>query len=138
MIKFWFCFFVCFFHCVVDLQLKKSIPNAYASNFNFDQNYSEGGDNRELEYGNLPQLQTEFELDEHQLRTREACLHEFENLQREIEDIQELFVKLNGSVVEQKDDVEVVETNVIETHEHVEAAEKSLRQALSYKKAMYP
>lgn len=131
-------FFRFFFHCVIDLQLKKSIPNAYASNSNFDQNYPEDGDNRELELGNLPQLQTEFELNEHQLRTREACLNEFENLQREIEDIQELFVKLNGSVVEQKDDVQAVETNVIETHEHVEAAEKSLRQALTYKKAMYP
>lgn len=72
------------------------------------------------------------------MRSREACLNEFENLQREIEDIQELFVKLNGSVVEQKDDVEAVENNVVETQEHVEAAEKSLRQALKYKKAMYP
>lgn len=77
-------------------------------------------------------------MNEHQLRSREACLNEFENLQREIEDIQELFVKLNGSVVEQKDDVQAVENNVLETQEHVEAAEKSLRQALTYKKAMYP
>ncbi|XP_055321591.1 syntaxin-17 [Sitodiplosis mosellana] len=120
----------------LDLQLKKSIPNAYAPSSNFD--YPEDGDNREQGLSNLPQLQTEFELNEHQLRSREACLNEFENLQREIEDIQELFVKLNGSVVGQKEDVQAVETNVIETHEHVEAAEKSLRQALTYKKAMYP
>lgn len=118
------------------MQLKKSIPNAYAQNSNY--NYPEDSDNREMELGYLPQIQTEFELNEHQLRSREACLNEFENLQREIEDIQELFVKLNGTVVEQKEDVQAVETNVIETHEHVEEAEKSLRQALTYKKAMYP
>lgn len=63
---------------------------------------------------------------------------EFENLQREIEDIQDLFCKLNGSVVEQKEDVQAVEENVVETQVHVEEAEKSLRQALIYKKAMYP
>lgn len=123
---------------IVDLQLKKSIPNAYAQNSNFNYNYPEDSDNRETELGYLPQIQTEFELNEHQLRSREACLNEFENLQREIEDIQELFVKLNGSVVEQKEDVQAVETNVIETHDQVEEAEKSLRQALTYKKAMYP
>lgn len=117
----------------LDLQLKKSIPNSNAY-----YNYPEDGDNREIELNSLPQIQADFELSEHQLRSREACLVEFENLQREIEDIQELFCKLNGSVVEQKEDVQAVEENVVETQVHVEAAEKSLRQALTYKKAMYP
>lgn len=72
------------------------------------------------------------------MRSREACLAEFENLEREIEDIQDLFIKLNGSVIEQKTDVQAVEDNVVEAQVHVEEAEKSLRQALTYKKAMYP
>lgn len=126
--------FVFFFAFSIDLQLKKSLPN---TNSNYYSNYPEDDDNRELEL-DLPQIQTEFEQDEHQLRSREACLAEYENLQREIEDIQELFFKLNGAVVEQKDDVQVVEDNVVETQEHVEEAEKQLRQALTYKKAMYP
>lgn len=87
---------------------------------------------------NLPQIQTEFEMNEHQLRSREACLAEFENLQREIEDIQGLFVKLNGTVLEQRDDVTAVEENVEEAQVQVEEAEKQLRRALTYKKAMYP
>lgn len=126
-----FCFFFAF---SIDLQLKKSLPN---TNSNYYSNYPEDDDNRELEL-DLPQIQTEFEQDEHQLRSREACLAEYENLQREIEDIQELFFKLNGAVVEQKDDVQAVEDNVVETQEHVVEAEKQLRQALTYKKAMYP
>lgn len=122
----------------IDLQLRKSLPDLNTTvNSNYYSNYSENTDNREIEL-DLPQIQTEFQLNEHQIRSREACLAEFENLQREIEDIQELFGKLNGAVVEQKDDVQVVENNVVEAQEHVEEAEKHLRQALTYKKAMYP
>lgn len=103
-----------------------------------NNSYTDNSDNREAELINLPQIQTEFELNEHQLRSREACLEEFENLQREIVDIQELFCKLNGTVLEQKEDVTAVEENVVEAQVHVEEAEKQLRQALTYKKAMYP
>lgn len=120
------------------MQLKKSFAKTNDRNSTYNYNYPEDSDNREVELDNLPQIQTEFETSEHQLRSREACLVEFENLQREIEDIQDLFFKLNGSVVEQKDDVQAVEENVVEAQVHVEEAEKSLRQALTYKKAMYP
>lgn len=124
------------FFQILDLQLKKALPKPNTQNYS--SGYPEDGDNREMQLGNLPQIQAEFELSDHQLRSREACLAEYENLQREIEDIQDLFSKLNGNVVEQKDDVQAVEENVVEAQVHVEAAEKSLRQALSYKKAMYP
>lgn len=87
---------------------------------------------------NLPQIQADFELSDHQLRSREACLAEFENLQREIVDIQDLFFKLNGTVLEQAENVTTVEENVVEAQVQVEEAEKQLRQALTYKKAMYP
>lgn len=77
-------------------------------------------------------------MSEHQLRQREACLQEFENLQREIEDIHDLFNKLNGTVIEQKDDVVVIAENVEEAQVMVEEGEKQLKQALTYKRAMYP
>lgn len=86
----------------------------------------------------LPQIQTEYQSADHQLRSREACLVEYEKLQNEIEEIHDLFFKLNGVVVEQRTDVEHVEDNVSETQVHVVEAEKQLRQALTYKKAMYP
>lgn len=115
--------------------MKNSTSNATSPQSNFED--FENNPESEL-IDNLPQIQTEFELNEHQLRSREACLAEFENLQREIEDIQDLFCKLNGQVVEQKDDVTAVEENVEEAQVQVEEAEKQLRQALTYKKAMYP
>lgn len=127
---------ICFYfvHVPIDLQLKMSLPNrnVQSPNSNHDD------DSREAELVNLPQIQAEFEMNEHQLRSREACLAEFEHLQREIEDIQELFCKLNGTVIEQKTDVQAIEDNVVESQVHIEEAEKSLRQALTYKKAMYP
>lgn len=116
----------------IDLQLKKSLASQTTQMTTSNSSYTEEG------LLDAPQIQAEFELNEHQLRSREACLAEFENLQREIEDIQDLFCKLNGTVIEQKDDVQAVEENVIEAQVQVEEAEKQLRQALTYKKAMYP
>lgn len=97
-------------------------------------------DDQDDQFGleDLPQIQAEFQLSEHQLRSREACLAEVENLQREIQDIQGLFFQLNEHVVVQGDNVEAAEDNISETKVHVEQAEKNLRQALTYKKAMYP
>lgn len=128
---------ICFFIIIhLGLQLKNSLssnPKNQQSNFeDFEKDLE-----AEL-VDNLPQIQTEFETDEHLLRSREACLAEFVNLQHEIEDIQDLFCKLNGTVLEQKEDVTVVEENVAEAQVQVEEAEKQLRQALTYKKAMYP
>lgn len=94
--------------------------------------------NKTTEVENLPQIQAHFNNDEHQLRSREACLHEYENLQREIEDIHDIFHKLNGHVVEQREDIVHIEENVDVARVDVMEAEKSLKQALTYKKAMYP
>lgn len=122
---------------ILDLQLKKSLLKSNTQNNSSGYKYPED-DNQEVGLENLPQIQANFEHGEHQLRSRQACLAEFENLQHEIVEIQDLFCKLNGSVVEQKADVQAVEDNVVEAQVHVEEAEKSLRQALTYKKAMYP
>lgn len=115
-----------------DLQVKKATTKT--NHYQTDDFHDD--DRMGLE--NLPQIQTEFGTSEHQLRSREACLAEFENLQREVQDIQQLFFKLNENVVAQGDNVQAVEDNVSETAVHVEQAEKNLRQALTYKKAMYP
>lgn len=120
---------------IIGLQLKNSSLNSTVQQRNFED--FENNPESEL-VDNLPQIQTEFEMNEHQMRSREACLAEFENLQREIEDIQDLFFKLNGTVVEQADNVTAVEENVEEAQVQVVEAEKQLRQALTYKKAMYP
>lgn len=86
----------------------------------------------------MPQIQANFQMDEYQLKSQQACLEEFENLQREVEDIYGLFHKLNDNVVEQKEMVEVVADNVDTTAENVDKGESNLRTALRYKKTMYP
>lgn len=88
--------------------------------------------------GDLPQIQAQFDSSEQLYESRKACLEEFENLQREIEDIHVIFTHLNGEVAEQGQSVAQVEENVEEAQVQVEAGEKQLRQALTYKKAMYP
>lgn len=120
------------FIVIAGLQLRT--PSAKSSKQNSFEDY----ENEDLEFDEIPQIQTDFKLSEHQLRTREACLQEFENLQREISDIHDVFYKLHGAVGEQAEHIDNVEENVEETKVSVEEAEKSLKQALTYKKAMYP
>lgn len=91
----------------------------------------------ELQIDNI-QIQTNFNLSEHQLRQREACLIELENLHREIEDLHGIFNRLNDTVAIQGETVEVAAKNVETAQIQVEQGESSLRQALKYKKAMYP
>lgn len=125
-------FNVCYLFSI-DLQIKRIAKKAN----NTDDN-AQTDDDDQLQMRTLPQIQTEFESTEHQLRSREACLVEYEKLHTEIEEIQDLFFKLNDVVADQGTDVDIVEDNISETQVHVEAAEKQLRQALTYKKAMYP
>lgn len=86
----------------------------------------------------IPEIQTEFKLSEHQLRSREACLTELENLHREIADLHGIFNRLHDTVEIQGETIEVVAENVEVTQVQVEQGARSLRAALSYKKAMYP
>lgn len=86
----------------------------------------------------VPQIQAQFQLNEHQLKSREACLAEFEKLQDEIQDLHQMFHQLHGEVHVQKESVNVIANNVEETQVQVEQGEQSLKQAVRYKKAMYP
>lgn len=119
-------------HFIAAIQLKT--PSTKSSNQNSFDDYEP----HELENTTIPQIQTEYELSEHQLRSRQACLAEFENLQREIEDIHQMFHTLHGTVDEQAENVTAVAENVEDAAINVEQGEKQLKQALTYKKAMYP
>uniref|UniRef100_A0A1L8DVK1 Putative snare protein pep12/vam3/syntaxin 7/syntaxin 17 n=1 Tax=Nyssomyia neivai TaxID=330878 RepID=A0A1L8DVK1_9DIPT len=86
----------------------------------------------------IPCLQSEFQLSEHQLKAREACLTEYENLHREVTGIHELFHRFSENVHVQAESVNAVEENVTVTQDNVQQGEQNLRTALKYKKAMYP
>ncbi|KAL5291627.1 STX17 family protein [Megaselia abdita] len=86
----------------------------------------------------LVQIQTDYNSLEHQLETRKACLQEFENLQREVEDLHSTFKTVSELVHDQSESVDAVADNAEEALENAQVAESQLRRALTYKKAMYP
>lgn len=61
-----------------------------------------------------------------------------ENLHREIGDLNQIYHRLHGTVEEQGETIQVAAENVEEAQIQVEHGARSLREALSYKKAMYP
>lgn len=91
-----------------------------------------------MDIHSVPQIQAQFQISEHQIKSREACLAQFEKLQGEIEDLHDMFNQLHGEVHLQKEGVNVIAENVEETQVQVEQGEQSLKQAVRYKKAMYP
>lgn len=86
----------------------------------------------------LLQIQTDYNNVEHQLETRKACLEQFENLQREVEDMHFMFTTVSKLVNEQGERVDIVSDNAEEALENTQLAETQLKKALMYKKAMYP
>lgn len=103
-----------------------------------DDDYNNDANSSGLQQICIPEIQTEFKLSEHQLRSREACLTELENLHREIADLHGIFNRLHETIEVQGETIEVVADNVEVTQVQVEQGARSLREALSYKKAMYP
>lgn len=116
----------------LELQLKS--PSSSKSSFDDDDPNAE----TPLDIHSVPQIQTQFQLSEHQIKSREACLAQFEQLQSEIEDLHGMFSQLHGDVHVQKDSINVIADNVEVTQVQVEQGEQSLKQAVRYKKAMYP
>ncbi|EDV95625.1 syntaxin-17 [Drosophila grimshawi] len=86
----------------------------------------------------LPQLETDFQLEQHQLAQREACLVQMEQLQHEIQDLHGMFHGMRQLTQEQATSVQSIADNAEEALENVQQGERSLRNALGYKKAMYP
>ncbi|XP_034481537.1 syntaxin-17 [Drosophila innubila] len=86
----------------------------------------------------LPQLQADFHLEEHQLAQRQACLDQMQRLQHEIYDLQGVFHTMRELTQEQAVSVQSIADNAEEALENVQVGEGYLRNALTYKKAMYP
>lgn len=113
------------------MQLKS--PSTSKSSFDEDDDNAET-----LDIHSVPQIQTQFQLTEHQIKAREACLAQFEQLQNDIVDLHDMFNQLHGEVHLQKDSINVIAENVDVAQVQVEQGEQSLKQAVRYKKAMYP
>lgn len=88
--------------------------------------------------GNLPQIQADFQNQQHQLQARQACLEQFESLHREVEDLHSMFSKFGELAHEQGEQVNIIADNAEEALENVNEGEVQLRTALKYQKAMYP
>lgn len=86
----------------------------------------------------IPTLQSDFQLNDHQLRARENVLRECEELRQNVEDLQGMFYGLSGEVVHQGESVQVVQNNVVVAQGQIEEGATQLQKALKYKKAMYP
>lgn len=86
----------------------------------------------------FPQIQADFQLQEHQVQAQQACLEEFEHLHREVEDLHNMFKTFGEIVHEQGESVDIIADNAEEALENVVKGESNLQAALQYKKAMYP
>ncbi|XP_030560893.1 syntaxin-17 [Drosophila novamexicana] len=122
-----------------ELQLK-SPSSARASHYDEDQDNPAVVDIEQVPalQHTLPQLQTNFQLEQHQLAQRQACLDQMERLQNEIHDLHGMFHGLRQLTQEQAVSVQSIADNAEEALENVQAGEGHLRNALKYKKAMYP
>ncbi|KAH8235034.1 hypothetical protein KR032_007951 [Drosophila birchii] len=123
------------------LELKlKSPTSTLGSQYDEDQDNPAGNvDMHNLPaHQHMPQLQVNFQLEEHTLAQRQACLDQMENLQREIYDLHGMFQGMRQLTAEQSVAVEKIADNAEEALENVQEGERQLRQALTYKKAMYP
>ncbi|KAH8286379.1 hypothetical protein KR054_007994 [Drosophila jambulina] len=108
----------------------------------YDEDQDNPGENVDMHnlpaHQHMPQLQVNFHLEEHTLAQRQACLDQMENLQREIYDLHGMFQGMRQLTAEQSVAVEKIADNAEEALENVQEGERQLRQALTYKKAMYP
>lgn len=78
------------------------------------------------------------EVRKKQLASKEAYLQEFENLQREAEDIYQIYKNVNEMVVVQGETIDKIEENVEAASDNVSQGAQHLEQALKYKQYGYP
>ncbi|XP_017028598.1 syntaxin-17 [Drosophila kikkawai] len=120
-------------------ELKLKSPTSTLGSQYDEDNPAENVDMHNLPaHQHMPQLQVNFQLEEHTLAQRQACLDQMENLQREIYDLHGMFQGMRQLTAEQSVAVEKIADNAEEALENVQEGERQLRQALTYKKAMYP
>lgn len=120
-----------------EIDLRHATQPQYDEDENRDQN-SHSSHNQTQQQTHIPAIEADFNLSEHQLQTRTACLQELDNLHRDLQDLHGIFHQLHETVQVQGETVTQVAQHVEETQVAVEQGESSLRQALRYKKAMYP
>lgn len=121
---------------LTELQLKT--PSAQQDDDQDDNHSLVDIDNVPALQNALPPLQTNFQLEEHQLLQRQSCLEQMEQLQHEIYDVNCMFHGMRELVQEQAVSVQSIADNAEEALENVIEGEKQLRNSLTYKKAMYP
>ncbi|XP_008553900.1 syntaxin-17 [Microplitis demolitor] len=80
------------------------------------------------------QLQTEND----EIERQNACLHAWNSLQNDLQQLHQLFIHMNKLIYDQKHHVNEVEDNVIESHENVSRGNKFLEKASKLKVAAYP
>ncbi|XP_074101450.1 syntaxin 17 [Cotesia typhae] len=80
------------------------------------------------------QLQTEQD----EIERQNACLHAWNSLQNDLQQLHQLFVHMNQLIYDQKHHVNEVEDNVVESHENVVRGNKFLEKASKLKVATYP
>ncbi|XP_033340600.1 syntaxin 17 [Megalopta genalis] len=73
-----------------------------------------------------------------ELEHQQACLHTWNNLHEDINQLHDLFIDFNKIVDDQRALVNTAESDIEETQVNVEAGEQSLARASRYKHAMYP
>ncbi|KAJ3660392.1 hypothetical protein Zmor_004842 [Zophobas morio] len=84
------------------------------------------------------QIQIHDDLDEIKLKQRQELLEDVENVQRDAQDLNEIFTQLNQMVESQRENVDKVEESVDNTQENVQSGLRQLVKAHKLKTAAYP
>lgn len=126
----------------IEIDLKNPVQpkpsaNLYADDYYGDQ-HDDNPQQAQQQQRQLPAIQCDFNPTAHQLHAQTVCLRQLESLHQDLEDLHGIFQRLHGGVVEQGEQVARVADDVDESKVSVERGERQLRQALAYKKAMYP
>ncbi|XP_076623391.1 syntaxin 17 [Colletes latitarsis] len=111
----------------LEMEMHLSVPQSQSPKEE-DQATSHPLDNRYM------QLQEE----EQDLQRHQACLHAWNNLQEDVQQLQELFIEFNKIVDDQKELVNAAGDNIEVTSVNVEQGERFLQKAAKYKITAYP
>ncbi|XP_076241455.1 syntaxin 17 [Calliopsis andreniformis] len=86
----------------------------------------------------LDHSHVQLKEEQQELQRQQTCLHAWNDLQGDINQLHQLYTDFNKIVADQKELVNSVEDNIEEVSVNVEEGEKFLQKAARYKVAMYP
>lgn len=121
---------------------RTSIMNAIKEYLEMEMNLSISppvspmSENQEVQHPLDSSIQLQAEQDD--LQHEQACLHVWNSLQGDIQQLHELFVEFDKVVHDQKEMIDNTEENVEETQLNVSKGAKFLEKASRYKVATYP